>query len=163
MSILASAADNLVGVTFNESLFGFASVFVGLALIVPLISVTIRRLNDTCEKRSAWLGDWIGDIRPVWWLLLSLFCLLAEIFVFIFCLMDSDPGPNKYGPNPNHLTICSGRPIWIFEASSNMHEVELVQPPVASMVVKRIDVTPEFRYPFFGRWRSGIQLVLSSR
>jgi len=65
---------------------GWIYLIVSLVLIIPSIAVTFRRLHDT--GRSGW-----------WWLL-SAICLIGAIILFIFCISDSKPGTNEYGPNP---------------------------------------------------------------
>ena len=57
----------------------------GLAMIIPSISVTIRRLHD------------IG--MSGWWYLITL-VPGGSIVLFIFSLFDSKPGSNQYGPDP---------------------------------------------------------------
>ena len=52
------------------------------------LTVSIRRLHDTG--------------RSGWWLLLDL-TVIGAIVPFIFFLMDSQPGTNKYGPNPKGI------------------------------------------------------------
>lgn len=56
----------------------------GLALLLPNLSVSIRRLHDT--NRSGW------------WILIGLVPLVGAIVLLIFYLQDSDAGPNDYGP-----------------------------------------------------------------
>jgi uncharacterized membrane protein YhaH (DUF805 family) len=57
-----------------------------LALVIPSIAVTVRRLHDT--GRSGW---W-------WWILLV--PLVGWIVLLVFMVLDSQPGDNEYGPNP---------------------------------------------------------------
>ena len=57
----------------------------GLAIIIPSIAVSVRRLHD------------IG--MSGWWYLLSL-VPAGSLVLFIFALFDSKPGPNQYGPDP---------------------------------------------------------------
>ena len=57
-----------------------------LAFLLPSIAVAVRRLHD------------IG--RTGWWLLLALIPLVGAIVLLIFYCLDSQPGDNKYGPNP---------------------------------------------------------------
>jgi uncharacterized membrane protein YhaH (DUF805 family) len=68
-------------------IFVVAYILVFLALIVPNVCLTVRRLHDMGQ--SGWL------------LLLNLIGL--GIVVLILCLIDSQPGENKYGPNPKGL------------------------------------------------------------
>ena len=64
-------------------------IFLGLTLalalvfIIPMLSVTVRRLHDTGAS-GAWL----------------IFYLFLPIVVWIMALFDGTPGPNKYGPDP---------------------------------------------------------------
>jgi len=57
-----------------------------LAILVPGLAVTVRRLHDT--GKSGWM------------ILLCLIPIVGGIIVFVFTVLDSDPGPNQYGPNP---------------------------------------------------------------
>jgi uncharacterized membrane protein YhaH (DUF805 family) len=57
-----------------------------LALIIPGIAVTVRRLHDT-------------DHSGGWWFI-SLIPIIGTIILLIFMAQDSQPGANKYGPNP---------------------------------------------------------------
>jgi uncharacterized membrane protein YhaH (DUF805 family) len=88
--IAALIVDNVLGlrITNDTSAFqvGWIYVVVGLALILPSIAVTFRRLHDT--DRSGW-----------WWLL-SFLCFIGGIIVLIFCLIEGTRGPNSYGPDP---------------------------------------------------------------
>ena len=57
-----------------------------LAVFLPTQAVIIRRLHDT--GKSGWYYLWI--FVP----------LIGDILILIALLKDSDPGENKYGPNP---------------------------------------------------------------
>ena len=65
---------------------GPISIVFGLAIIVPVIALGVRRLHDT--NRSGW------------WVLLGFIPLIGSIVLFVFYVLDSTPGENKYGPNP---------------------------------------------------------------
>ena len=61
-----------------------------LALMIPSIAMTVRRLHDI--GKSGW------------------FCLIAfipfgGIILFVFECMDGNPGPNRYGPDPKGRNI----------------------------------------------------------
>jgi uncharacterized membrane protein YhaH (DUF805 family) len=56
-----------------------------LAAVVPGIACTVRRLHDTG--------------RSGWWILLS-FVPLIGLAVVVLLALDSEPGPNQYGPSP---------------------------------------------------------------
>jgi uncharacterized membrane protein YhaH (DUF805 family) len=78
--------DVTLGTYSPETGFGLLSGIFGLALLIPYISVTVRRLHDT--DRSGW---W-------WWI--SLIPLVGGIVLLVFMVLDSTPGANRYGPNP---------------------------------------------------------------
>lgn len=65
-----------------EALIGVAS----LALLLPSLAVTVRRLHDT--GRSGW-----------WWFI-TLIPLVGPIVLIVFLATAGDQGPNKYGPPP---------------------------------------------------------------
>lgn len=58
----------------------------GLAMLIPNLAVSVRRLHDT--NRSGW------------WLLIMLIPLIGAVVLLIFYVMDGTPGPNRFGPNP---------------------------------------------------------------
>ena len=88
MAIVFAAAF-LGGAGSAESAEGAAGVVVLvylLAIIVPSLAVTVRRLHDT--NRSGL------------WMLISFIPLEGPIAVFVFTVHDGTPGSNQYGPNP---------------------------------------------------------------
>jgi uncharacterized membrane protein YhaH (DUF805 family) len=68
---------------------GAVSGIITLALIIPSIAVSFRRLHDT--DRSAW------------WLLIGLVPLIGGIVLLVFFCLDGTPGENRFGPNPKEL------------------------------------------------------------
>ncbi len=60
-----------------------------LAVLIPSIAVSVRRLHDT--GRSGWM------------LLLLLIPIVGFIWIFVLTLLDSNPSDNKYGPKPKPL------------------------------------------------------------
>ena len=64
---------------------GGLNLLYSLAIIVPGIAVTIRRLHDTG--------------RSGWWILLGLVPFVGILLLVLMCL-DSEPGTNEYGENP---------------------------------------------------------------
>jgi uncharacterized membrane protein YhaH (DUF805 family) len=83
---VAVVLDNVLGTKFSGSYYGWIELVVLLALIVPTIAVTVRRLHDT--ERSGW------------WYLLNFVCGIGALIVLVFCVIDGTPGPNKYGDSP---------------------------------------------------------------
>ncbi|MFN8148350.1 MAG: DUF805 domain-containing protein [Candidatus Nanopelagicales bacterium] len=90
LGAIANIGDSVFGLHYTNSSsaaqVGWLGTVVALALVLPSIAVLFRRLHDT--GRSGW-----------WWLL-SWVCCIGTILLWIFCLSDSTPGTNQYGPNP---------------------------------------------------------------
>ena len=80
VGIGATIIDAIIGT------FGVVGGLVSLALLLPNLSVAIRRLHDT---------DHTG-----WWVLIGLIPIIGFIVLLIFYLRQSDPGENQYGPPP---------------------------------------------------------------
>ena len=77
--ILGIIATALPVLTFLEWVYS-------LAVLLPSLAVTVRRLHDTD--------------RTAWWLLLYLIPVLGWIALLIMCALPGTGGPNRYGPNP---------------------------------------------------------------
>lgn len=78
-------ADGLLGLHLDVGL-GLLSTLYSLAVLIPHLAVSVRRLHDTG--------------RSGWWLLIPLVPLIGAIVLIVFMATDSSPGENKYGPNP---------------------------------------------------------------
>ncbi len=57
-----------------------------LAVLIPGLAVSIRRLHDTG--------------RTGWWYLMIFVPFFGAIVLLVFFCQDSQPGDNQYGPNP---------------------------------------------------------------
>lgn len=57
-----------------------------IAMLIPALSVAVRRLHDTG--------------KPTICILLLIVPVVGWILLLIFYVLDSQPGDNKYGPNP---------------------------------------------------------------
>ena len=64
----------------------FPNILFFLVTLIPSITVCVRRLHDTGRSGSAMILFFIPIIGFFIWL--------------YFCAQDSQPGDNKYGPNP---------------------------------------------------------------
>lgn len=69
-----------------------------LAVLVPSIAVTVRRLHDT--NRSGW------------WLLIGLVPVVGVIVLLAFMVQDSQPSENQYGPNPKAAESTGSASSW---------------------------------------------------
>ena len=65
---------------------GFFSFIYALAMLVPSISVAVRRLHDT--NRSGW------------WILISLVPVVGIFMLLFFMVLNSDEGFNRFGSSP---------------------------------------------------------------
>lgn len=65
---------------------GLLSSLYALAVLIPGIAVSVRRLHD------------IG--RSGWWLLIVFIPIIGAIVLLVFHVLDSEPGENRFGPNP---------------------------------------------------------------
>ena len=82
--------DAFVG-TFNHEIgVGLLGGLYALAVLIPGIAVTVRRLHDTG--------------RTGWWFLIVLIPIIGLIVLLIFMVLDSTPGTNEYGDNPKEIT-----------------------------------------------------------
>lgn len=57
-----------------------------LAVLIPSLALIVRRFHD--QGKSGWFA------------LLMLIPYLGGLIVFVFMCLDSEPGANKWGPNP---------------------------------------------------------------
>ena len=84
--VALSIVDMGLGSFSEEAGIGLLGGLFCLGIILPSIAVTVRRLHDT--NRSGW------------WILINLIPLVGAIVLLVFTVLDSQPGGNKYGPNP---------------------------------------------------------------
>lgn len=67
------------------------STIYSLAVLIPSIAVTVRRLHDTN--------------RTGWWVLIGLIPVIGFIVLLIFTVQDSQEGENQHGPNPKGAAV----------------------------------------------------------
>lgn len=79
---------NIIKIYTTQAIGILSGLFL-LIIIIPSLAVAIRRLHDI--NRSGW------------WIIFDLVPLVGPIVLFIFSVLDSTPGDNKYGPNPKEI------------------------------------------------------------
>ena len=85
-SFLATAAAAIVDmVAFADAAVSPLNSLVSLALFLPGLAVSVRRLHDLD--------------RTGWWLLL-IFTVIGVILLLIWDCMKGTAGPNRFGPDP---------------------------------------------------------------
>ncbi len=90
VAIVLSIIDMVLGTFSSSSNIGLLSGIYSLAVIIPTLALSVRRLHDTD--------------RSGWWILISLVPLIGSIVLLVFYVMDSTPGQNRFGPNPKGAT-----------------------------------------------------------
>ena len=83
--LLLSIAIAMIG-AISETLGGIVNLLVWLALLVPSLAVSVRRLHDTD--------------RTGWWILLYLVPVIGTVVLIVFFLLPGTPGDNRFGPDP---------------------------------------------------------------
>jgi uncharacterized membrane protein YhaH (DUF805 family) len=86
VSLLLSAVDALLGTFSSSTNVGLLGGIYGLAIIIPSIAVSVRRLHDVD--------------RTGWWVLISLVPVIGTLVLLVFAVLDGTPGENRFGPNP---------------------------------------------------------------
>jgi uncharacterized membrane protein YhaH (DUF805 family) len=90
--ILFNTIINIVLSTIDSftSGMGLLAGIYSLAVLIPGIAVSVRRLHDTD--------------RSGWWVLMGLVPIVGWIVLIIFMVQDGKPGENQYGSNPKGAT-----------------------------------------------------------
>lgn len=91
INIVLNMIDGLLGTYDRSTGAGLLSTIFGLAVLIPSIAVSVRRLHDID--------------RTGWWVLIGLVPLIGWIVLLIFHVQDSTPGTNRYGPNPKQARV----------------------------------------------------------
>ena len=86
-SIVAVILDNVFGTAMEEVGYGVIYILYCLAVLIPSLAVTVRRLHDTG--------------RSGWWIFITFIPFIGAIWLLVLLVMDSQAGKNKYGPKPN--------------------------------------------------------------
>jgi len=87
-NVLASVVMSVL-VIATEGKLSFISVIWSLAMVIPGLAVTVRRLHD------------VG--KSGWYILMALIPLVGVIILLVAEVSDSQPGNNAYGPNPKGI------------------------------------------------------------
>ncbi|RKP55152.1 DUF805 domain-containing protein [Cohnella endophytica] len=90
MFALFSAIVSIVLATIESvaNLSSFLTGIYSLAILLPSLAVSFRRLHDTG--------------RSAWWLLISLVPIIGFIVLLVFSCQDSQKNNNRYGANPKN-------------------------------------------------------------
>lgn len=78
----------IIGLILEEISADLTSIW-NVILLVPTLSLTVRRLHDVGK----------GTLYVLWMLI----PIAGPLIVLVHLIRDSEPGENKYGPNPKEL------------------------------------------------------------
>ena len=90
ISIGIGFIDGILGTT-NEIGMGYLGLLYSIAVILPGIAVSIRRLHD------------IG--KSGWMLLVAFIPFIGFIWLIILMVREGEEGENEYGPNPKEQEL----------------------------------------------------------
>ncbi|MFA7626698.1 MAG: DUF805 domain-containing protein [Candidatus Kapaibacterium sp.] len=85
-AIAASIIDSIIGINIFMGLYGIFYTLYMLAVLIPSIAVSVRRLHD------------IGKSGLM--LLVALIPIIGWIWILILMIKEGEPRENQYGPNP---------------------------------------------------------------
>ena len=91
--LLVQLAASVVDLALFSSSVGVLSTLSALALLLPYLAVSARRLHDI--DRSAW------------WLLLSFVPLVGPLVLIVFFVLPPTDGPNRFGPDTRDTSVIS--------------------------------------------------------
>lgn len=84
--VVLGIIDVVLGTSSKETGLGLLSGLYLLAVLLPALAVTVRRLHDTD--------------RSGWWILINFIPVIGAFVLLIFTLLDGTPGSNRFGPSP---------------------------------------------------------------
>ena len=95
--IVVMIADNIIGTTFKVGSgyyaismpYGWFFLLYSLAVIIPGIAVSVRRLHDIGKS-----GGWI---------FISLIPFIGAIWLLVLFVLEGDLNPNTYGASPKSV------------------------------------------------------------
>ena len=117
VALLIGLVEGILGLSNSVGPYGPLSLIFMLALLVPGLAVTARRLHDT--DRSGWWmliavvpyalmavlgimaatsGSAMGALAVVG--IFSIVALVGAVVLLVFMVLPGTRGPNKYGPDP---------------------------------------------------------------
>lgn len=91
IGVILGVIDYMMGTYSARAGLGLLGGVYSLAVLIPSLAVTVRRLHD------------IG--RSGWWLLIGLVPIVGPIVLLIFAVQDGNPGDNRYGGDPKQAAI----------------------------------------------------------
>ncbi len=94
---LAFAASPVANSATALGILGGIIVLYAVALVLPVLAVTVRRLHDSGHSG--------------WWYFIQYVPVIGPFVILGLLILGSDQGDNKYGPNPHIMTVQSSQVI----------------------------------------------------
>ena len=91
VSIVLAVIDGMTGSFSAEAGVGLLGGLYSMAVLIPGIAVSVRRLHDTD--------------RSGWWLLIGLIPVIGAIVLLVFMVLEGQSGANQYGPSPKGTAV----------------------------------------------------------
>ncbi|MDF2613808.1 MAG: aminopeptidase [Clostridia bacterium] len=88
-SIAAIIIDNLLGFSVAGLPYGFIYLIYMLAVLLPGLAASVRRLHDTGKSG--------------WWVLISLVPFIGGIWLLVLLCIEGNSGTNQYGEDPKQV------------------------------------------------------------
>jgi uncharacterized membrane protein YhaH (DUF805 family) len=86
ISMVLAVIDAMTGTFSIEAGIGLLGAIYSLAVLIPGIAVSVRRLHDTD--------------RSSWFLLIGFIPCIGAIVLLVFLVQEGNPGTNQYGADP---------------------------------------------------------------
>lgn len=93
VALVIGIVEGVLGLAGMVGPYGPLSALFLLAILVPSISVGIRRLHDTD--------------RSGWWILIAFVPIVGSLILLVFYVLEGTRGPNQYGPDPKGEDLAS--------------------------------------------------------
>ncbi|NJM32735.1 MAG: DUF805 domain-containing protein [Limnobacter sp.] len=94
-NLLALLGLLIVDLLLNETLPAWGGLFLVLAYsaftLIPSLAVNVRRLHDVGLNG--------------YWIFLAIIPVLGSLLLLIFMIKNSQPGSNRFGPNPKEYAF----------------------------------------------------------
>lgn len=91
-NLLFSIPLYLLWLATGYIIFDIIYMLYSLAVFIPALAVSVRRLHDINKSG--------------WWMLLDLLPIIGPIILLVFMIQDSDAGTNRFGNNPKGAFLC---------------------------------------------------------
>ena len=125
ISILLGIVDAAVALAAGVPIIGLVYA---LAVLLPALAVTVRRLHDTD--------------RSGWWVLISVVPLIGPIVLIVFAATEGTRGPNRFGDDP----VQDGAPVAPSTPSVAPTPVAEAVPPAAAQIESQPAAAPQAQH-----------------